>query len=127
MPESELEDLHHRVRTTRRPDKAAVGDPSLSARLARVQDLIRYWGSDDWHEARGAAEHPATVVSPGVTGSIAGHTFEISFLDPGVEADVFTFGQEMSTMDRTSAQLGKPVLRRAPNGVPAAVGDGSEK
>ncbi|HEY1795020.1 MAG TPA: hypothetical protein VGG57_02760 [Stellaceae bacterium] len=37
-------------------------------------------------------ERPAPLPAHPPEGTIGGHTFEIRFLDPGVEAYAFTFG-----------------------------------
>ncbi len=50
-----LEDLRRRAAATRWPDKETVTDRSQGARLAELQALVRYWGTDyDWRtvEAR---------------------------------------------------------------------------
>jgi pimeloyl-ACP methyl ester carboxylesterase len=55
VPEDELADLRRRLTATRWPDKETVTDQSQGAQLSKMQELIRYWGSDyDWRrgEAR---------------------------------------------------------------------------
>jgi pimeloyl-ACP methyl ester carboxylesterase len=47
-----LADLRRRLAATRWPDKETVADHSQGAQLARVQELVRYWGTDyDWRKA----------------------------------------------------------------------------
>ena len=47
-----LKDLRRRIQATRWPDKETVLDQSQGASLARMQDLMRYWGSNyDWRKA----------------------------------------------------------------------------
>jgi len=51
VPESALADLKRRIAATRWPDKETVADPSQGAPLARMQELVRYWGSGyDWRK-----------------------------------------------------------------------------
>ena len=50
IPEKELVDLRRRIAATRWPDKET--DPSQGVPLARLQELVRYWGSGyDWRKA----------------------------------------------------------------------------
>jgi pimeloyl-ACP methyl ester carboxylesterase len=51
VPEKEITDLRHRIRETRWPDKETVADGSQGAPLARLQELVRYWGTGyDWRK-----------------------------------------------------------------------------
>jgi pimeloyl-ACP methyl ester carboxylesterase len=52
VPESELVDLRARIAATRWPDKETVQDRSQGAQRAKLQELVRYWGTDyDWRKA----------------------------------------------------------------------------
>ncbi|NTF45918.1 epoxide hydrolase family protein [Rhizobium rhizogenes] len=52
VPQAQLDDLRKRIADTRWPDKETVGDSSQGIQLAKVQDLVRYWGTDyDWRKA----------------------------------------------------------------------------
>jgi pimeloyl-ACP methyl ester carboxylesterase len=52
VPEAELIDLRRRIAATRWPDRETVNDRSQGAQLARLQELVRYWGTDyDWRRA----------------------------------------------------------------------------
>src|SRR5271169_4104909 len=52
IPQAALDDLRQRVRSTHWPDKETVPDPSQGAQLAKLQELVRYWGTDyDWRKA----------------------------------------------------------------------------
>jgi pimeloyl-ACP methyl ester carboxylesterase len=52
VPEKEITDLRRRIRETRWPDKETVGDQSQGVQLAKLQELVRYWGTDyDWRKA----------------------------------------------------------------------------
>jgi hypothetical protein len=49
FPEAELADLRRRIAATRWPERETVSDDSQGVRLALMQDLARYWGTDyDW-------------------------------------------------------------------------------
>ena len=49
FPEAELIELRRRVNTTRWPERETVTDDSQGVRLALMQELARYWGTDyDW-------------------------------------------------------------------------------
>src|SRR3712207_858045 len=55
VPEEQLVDLRRRIAATRWPDRETVGDRSQGIQLAKLQELVRYWGGDyDWRrgEAR---------------------------------------------------------------------------
>ena len=52
IPEKELVDLRRRIAATRWPDKETVADQSQGVQLAKLQELVRYWGTDyDWRKA----------------------------------------------------------------------------
>jgi pimeloyl-ACP methyl ester carboxylesterase len=49
FPEAELTELRRRIAATRWPERETVSDDSQGVRLALMQDLARYWGTDyDW-------------------------------------------------------------------------------
>jgi pimeloyl-ACP methyl ester carboxylesterase len=49
FPEAELAELRRRIYATRWPERETVSDDSQGARLAMMQELARYWGTDyDW-------------------------------------------------------------------------------
>ncbi len=49
FPESDLAELRRRIQATRWPETETVTDDSQGVRLALMQDLARYWGTDyDW-------------------------------------------------------------------------------
>jgi pimeloyl-ACP methyl ester carboxylesterase len=51
VPEEALIDLRRRVLATRWPDKEPVTDQSQGVQLAKIQDLVRYWGTNyDWRK-----------------------------------------------------------------------------
>jgi pimeloyl-ACP methyl ester carboxylesterase len=51
IPQAALDDLKKRIAATRWPDKETVADASQGAQLARLQELVRYWGSGyDWRK-----------------------------------------------------------------------------
>src|SRR5262249_22288120 len=52
IPDKALDDLRERLAATRWPDQETVADPSQGVQLARLQQLVRYWGSGyDWRKA----------------------------------------------------------------------------
>jgi len=51
VPDGDLVDLRRRLAATRWPDKETVADRSQGARLADLQELVRYWGTGyDWRK-----------------------------------------------------------------------------
>jgi pimeloyl-ACP methyl ester carboxylesterase len=55
FPTADLDDLRRRIEATRWPERETVSDDSQGVRLAMMQELLRYWGTDyDWRacEAR---------------------------------------------------------------------------
>ena len=51
VPQAALDDLRRRIAATRWPDKETVADQSQGAQLAKLQELVRYWGTDyDWRK-----------------------------------------------------------------------------
>jgi pimeloyl-ACP methyl ester carboxylesterase len=51
FPEGELTELRRRINATRWPERETVTDDSQGVRLALIQDLARYWGTDyDWRK-----------------------------------------------------------------------------
>ncbi len=52
IPQAALDDLRKRIAATRWPDRELVADQSQGVKLAKIQDLVRYWGiSYDWRRA----------------------------------------------------------------------------
>ena len=51
-PDADLADLKRRLAVTRWPDNETVADQSQGVQLAKLQELVRYWGTDyDWRKA----------------------------------------------------------------------------
>ena len=51
VPDEQLADLRRRIAATRWPDRETVNDQSQGAQLAKLQELVRYWGTDyDWRK-----------------------------------------------------------------------------
>ena len=46
VPQAALDDLRRRIAATRWPDKETVADRSQGTQLAKLQELVRYWGTD---------------------------------------------------------------------------------
>src|SRR5215218_8322992 len=52
VPEEALVELRRRIAATRWPDRETVDDRSQGVRLAKLQELVRYWGTEyDWRKA----------------------------------------------------------------------------
>lgn len=52
IPEAALVDMRQRIVATRWPDRETVNDQSQGVQLAKIQELVRYWGTDyDWRKA----------------------------------------------------------------------------
>src|SRR3712207_4959816 len=52
VPEEAIVDLRRRVAATRWPDRETVNDRSQGVQLAKVQELVHYWGTEyDWRKA----------------------------------------------------------------------------
>jgi len=51
VPDADLAEMKRRIGATRWPDKETVADASQGAQLAKVQELVRYWGTGyDWRK-----------------------------------------------------------------------------
>ena len=51
VPEAALVDLRRRIADTRWPDKETVTDRSQGNQLGKLQEIVRYWGTDyDWRK-----------------------------------------------------------------------------
>jgi pimeloyl-ACP methyl ester carboxylesterase len=51
VPEEQIVDLRRRIASTRWPDRETVVDQSQGVQLAKLQELVRYWGTDyDWRK-----------------------------------------------------------------------------
>ncbi len=51
VPDEQLVDLRRRIAATRWPDRETVTDQSQGVQLAKLQELVRHWGTDyDWRK-----------------------------------------------------------------------------
>ncbi|HEY6931426.1 MAG TPA: epoxide hydrolase [Thermoanaerobaculia bacterium] len=51
VPQADLDDLRRRIAATRWPDKETVADASQGAQLAKLHELVGYWGTGyDWRK-----------------------------------------------------------------------------
>jgi pimeloyl-ACP methyl ester carboxylesterase len=51
IPQGQLVDLRRRVLATRWPERETVTDRSQGVQLAKIQEIVRYWGKDyDWRK-----------------------------------------------------------------------------
>jgi pimeloyl-ACP methyl ester carboxylesterase len=52
IPDADIKDLRQRIMVTKWPDKETVTDLSQGAKLSKMKELIKYWGTDyDWRKA----------------------------------------------------------------------------
>src|SRR5215203_1242599 len=52
VPDADLADIRRRLKATRWPDKETAADQWQGVQLAKLQELVRYWGTDyDWRKA----------------------------------------------------------------------------
>jgi pimeloyl-ACP methyl ester carboxylesterase len=52
VPQEDIDELRRRIAATRWPDQETVNDRSQGIQLARLQEIVRYWGTDyDWRKA----------------------------------------------------------------------------
>ena len=60
VPQAAVDDLRRRVRATRWPARESVPDASQGIQLAKLQELVRYWGADyDWRRGEASLNrHP---------------------------------------------------------------------
>src|SRR3712207_1139336 len=51
IPQGDITELRRRIAATRWPDRETVPDRSQGTQLAKMQDLVRYWGTEyDWRK-----------------------------------------------------------------------------
>jgi len=51
VPDAVIADMRRRLQMTRWPDKETAADASQGVQLAKLQDLVRYWGTEyDWRK-----------------------------------------------------------------------------
>jgi epoxide hydrolase-like protein len=51
IPQAEVDELHRPIAATRWPDRETVDDGSQGTPLAKLQELVRYWGGEyDWRK-----------------------------------------------------------------------------
>jgi pimeloyl-ACP methyl ester carboxylesterase len=51
IPQNEIAELRQRIAATRWPDQETVNDRSQGIQLARLQEIVRYWGTEyDWRK-----------------------------------------------------------------------------
>ena len=62
VPQSALDDLRNRIADTRWPDGETVSDQSQGIQLAKLKQLIEYWGTGyDWRRAEAELNGPAAI------------------------------------------------------------------
>jgi pimeloyl-ACP methyl ester carboxylesterase len=64
IPQAALDDLRKRIAATRWPDRELVADQSQGVKLAKIQDLVHYWGTSyDWRRAEAKLNAPPEFVT----------------------------------------------------------------
>ncbi|RWM94368.1 MAG: epoxide hydrolase [Mesorhizobium sp.] len=52
IPQQDIDELRRRIMATRWPDQETVANRSQGIQLARLQEIVRYWGTEyDWRKA----------------------------------------------------------------------------
>ncbi|WP_287286441.1 epoxide hydrolase, partial [Mesorhizobium sp.] len=52
IPQEDITELRRRIAATRWPDRETVNDRSQGIQLAKMQEIVRYWGTEyDWRKA----------------------------------------------------------------------------
>ena len=65
IPEAELAELRQRIAATRWPDRETVADRSQGEQLAKLQELVHYWGTNyDWRKAEAQLNALPQYVTP---------------------------------------------------------------
>jgi pimeloyl-ACP methyl ester carboxylesterase len=65
VAEEQLVDLRRRIAATRWPDRETVTDQSQGVPLAKLQELVRYWGTEyDWRKAEAKLNALPQFVTP---------------------------------------------------------------
>ena len=99
VPEEDLVDLRRRVVATRWPDHETVADQSQGVQLAKLQELVRYWGTDyDWR----TIEETLNVLPQFVT-TIDGldiHFIHVRSRDPNALPIIVTHGWPGSVIEQ---------------------------
>jgi pimeloyl-ACP methyl ester carboxylesterase len=99
VPEAALVDLRQRIAATRWPDKETVADPTQGVQLARLQELVGYWGSNyDWRKVEAKLN-----ALPQFTTSIDGvdiHFIHVRSRHPNALAVIITHGWPGSVIEQ---------------------------
>jgi pimeloyl-ACP methyl ester carboxylesterase len=91
IAEEALADLRRRIAESRFPSKETVGDRSQGAQLAKIQALVRYWGTDyDWRKAEARLNALPQFVT--TIDGIDIHFIHVSSKNPGALPLVMTHG-----------------------------------
>jgi hypothetical protein len=112
VPDTTLIDLRRRIAATRWPDPETVSHQSRGVQLARIQELVRYWGTDyNWRpfEAKLNALPQFVTNLDGL--DIQFHPYQVSSRERvAVDHDA-----RLARLGRGAAQGGRPA--HGPNGV----------
>jgi len=94
-----ITDLRRRLQMTRWPDKETVADPSQGAQLAKVQELVRYWGTDyDWR--KGEAKLNAFPQFKTTIDSVDIHFIQVKSRHPNAMPLIITHGWPGSVFEQ---------------------------
>jgi Epoxide hydrolase N terminus len=109
VPEAQLADLCRRIAATRWPDKETVDDRSQGAPLAKLQDLVRYWGTGyDWRKAEAKLNALPQFIT--TIDGVDIHFIHVRSRHPNALPLIVTHGWPGSVFE----QLARTFQRRAP-------------
>src|SRR3954470_2626381 len=99
VPDADLADLRRRLKATRWPDKETAADQWQGVQLAKLQELVRYWGTDyDWR--KGEAKLNAL---PQIMTTIDGvdiHFIHVKSRQPNAMPLIITHGWPVSVFEK---------------------------
>jgi pimeloyl-ACP methyl ester carboxylesterase len=71
VPQEALDDLRRRIAATRWPEKEIVPNRSQGLQLAKLQELVQYWGTDyDWRTVEARLNALPLIITHGWPGSV---------------------------------------------------------
>ena len=114
VPQAALDDLRRRINATRWPDKETVGDQSQGAQLAKLQALVRYWGSGyDWRRTEAKLNALPQFVTK--IDGVDIHFIHVRSRDPNAMPLIVTHGWPGSVIEQLKiiGPLTNPTAHRA--------------
>ena len=98
VPDEEVADLRRRIAATRWPDRETVTDRSQGAQLARVQELVAYWGTGyDWRKGEAALNAWPQFVTE--IDGLEVHFIHVRSAHPGALPMIMTHGWPGSVLE----------------------------